>query len=297
MLMTCCAYSCTQYGLHTQYMLLTHADDLLCLQLHTVQSQFALLPSFKVFHLTPPHNSQELFFSKHHSITTPVGKAHYTLSIQSLKTSDYLRFRLRCVDCCTSTDVTNDVCASTFRVERSTKKSTTLALLGPNNYGTITLQNIERLPSAVTLLSEPQIFWSTLTITQSSVVSWITSVMCLYLQKWQIFLLSQVNYLLYHSTTRCNTVDTWHSDTIMTEVGTEFHIGQTVRRYSNFPTNYFKVDFSVNVSDTLLILPLHYHWHLRCQYHSDRSGFGGLEIACWPLISKFVGSHPAEAVR
>ena len=25
--MTCCAYSCTQYGLHKQYMLLTHADD------------------------------------------------------------------------------------------------------------------------------------------------------------------------------------------------------------------------------------------------------------------------------
>jgi len=38
MLMTCCAYSCTQYSLHTQYMLLTHADDLLCLQLHTVVS-------------------------------------------------------------------------------------------------------------------------------------------------------------------------------------------------------------------------------------------------------------------
>ena len=36
-LMTCCAYSCTQYSLHTQYMLLTNADDLLCLQLHTIQ--------------------------------------------------------------------------------------------------------------------------------------------------------------------------------------------------------------------------------------------------------------------
>ena len=35
---TCCAYSCTQCGLHTQYMLLTNADDLLCLQLHTVRS-------------------------------------------------------------------------------------------------------------------------------------------------------------------------------------------------------------------------------------------------------------------
>ena len=25
------------------------------------------------------------------------------------------------------------------------------------------------------------------------------------------------------------------------------------------------------------------------------SGFGGLEVACWPLVSKFAGSHPAEA--
>ena len=40
--MTCCAYSCTQYGLHTQYMLLTHADDLLCLQLHTVRSPYTV---------------------------------------------------------------------------------------------------------------------------------------------------------------------------------------------------------------------------------------------------------------
>jgi hypothetical protein len=42
MLMSCCAYSCTQYSLHTQYMLLTHADDLLCLQLHTVQSPYTV---------------------------------------------------------------------------------------------------------------------------------------------------------------------------------------------------------------------------------------------------------------
>ena len=40
--MTCCAYSCTQYGLHTQYMLLTHADATLCLQLHTVQSVYTV---------------------------------------------------------------------------------------------------------------------------------------------------------------------------------------------------------------------------------------------------------------
>jgi len=42
MLMTCCAYSCTQYVLHTQYKLLTHADDLLSLQLHTVRSPYTV---------------------------------------------------------------------------------------------------------------------------------------------------------------------------------------------------------------------------------------------------------------
>jgi hypothetical protein len=26
------------------------------------------------------------------------------------------------------------------------------------------------------------------------------------------------------------------------------------------------------------------------------SGFGGLEDACWPLVHKFAGSNPAEAV-
>jgi hypothetical protein len=26
------------------------------------------------------------------------------------------------------------------------------------------------------------------------------------------------------------------------------------------------------------------------------SGFGGLEVACWPLVPKFAGSDPAEAV-
>jgi len=25
-------------------------------------------------------------------------------------------------------------------------------------------------------------------------------------------------------------------------------------------------------------------------------GFGGLGVACWPLVPKFVGSNPAEAV-
>ena len=27
------------------------------------------------------------------------------------------------------------------------------------------------------------------------------------------------------------------------------------------------------------------------------SGFDGLEVVCWPLVPKFAGSNPAEAVR
>jgi len=27
-----------------------------------------------------------------------------------------------------------------------------------------------------------------------------------------------------------------------------------------------------------------------------RTGFGGLEVACWPLVPKFAGSHQAKAV-
>ena len=36
--------------------------------------------------------------------------------------------------------------------------------------------------------------------------------------------------------------------------------------------------------------------HRGCLYVSYNSGFGGLEAACWPLVPKFAGSNPAEAV-
>jgi hypothetical protein len=29
---------------------------------------------------------------------------------------------------------------------------------------------------------------------------------------------------------------------------------------------------------------------------ADDCGFGDIEVACWPLVSKFAGSNPAEAV-
>ena len=36
--------------------------------------------------------------------------------------------------------------------------------------------------------------------------------------------------------------------------------------------------------------------NMKNQINGIRSGFGGLGIACWPLVPKFAGSNPAEAV-
>ena len=35
------------------------------------------------------------------------------------------------------------------------------------------------------------------------------------------------------------------------------------------------------------------HWYVHTQVSY---GFCGLEVACWPLVPKFAGSNPAEAV-
>jgi len=44
-------------------------------------------------------------------------------------------------------------------------------------------------------------------------------------------------------------------------------------------------------------VPLHLMSSLRMSGSmSTFSGFGGLEVACWPLVPKFAGSHPAETV-
>jgi len=37
-------------------------------------------------------------------------------------------------------------------------------------------------------------------------------------------------------------------------------------------------------------------FHIMCHQYVLACGFGGLEVACWPLVPKFEGSHPAEAV-
>jgi len=55
-------------------------------------------------------------------------------------------------------------------------------------------------------------------------------------------------------------------------------------------------------SKTLYLLHIYAHMltilckNLTNALTNANSGFGGLEVACWPLVPKFAGSHLAEAV-
>ena len=37
-----------------------------------------------------------------------------------------------------------------------------------------------------------------------------------------------------------------------------------------------------------------YTYFLRCLVRGYGTGFGGLEVACWPLVPKFAGSNPTK---
>jgi len=50
------------------------------------------------------------------------------------------------------------------------------------------------------------------------------------------------------------------------------------------------------VGSTYSLTQLHFP-ELLFLYIYIYSGFSGLEVACWPLVPKFMGSNPAEAVR
>ena len=62
---------------------------------------------------------------------------------------------------------------------------------------------------------------------------------------------------------------------------------------------YFIGIFTKKKNKTLL--SGHETWFNNYLYHINTyiihtSGFGGLVVACWPLVPKFEGSNPAEAV-
>jgi hypothetical protein len=60
---------------------------------------------------------------------------------------------------------------------------------------------------------------------------------------------------------------------------------RTLFKTGNFLTRWKAIRFQI------LNLLYGFYFFVNCK----DSGFGGLEVACWPLVPKFAGSHPAEA--
>ena len=59
----------------------------------------------------------------------------------------------------------------------------------------------------------------------------------------------------------------------------------------------FSKMLSVQMFETInMFIVIHDHWKYLFTLTFTSSGFGGLEVACWPLVPKFAGSHLAEAV-
>ena len=69
--------------------------------------------------------------------------------------------------------------------------------------------------------------------------------------------------------------------------------GCTVKRHK---TNGHKKGLSVHSTLTILIYFIPFYNNIFISYNKS-IGFGGLGVVCWPLVPKFVGSNPAEAVR
>ena len=53
---------------------------------------------------------------------------------------------------------------------------------------------------------------------------------------------------------------------------------------------------SLHVSSTVLIIRRDNCLNTASGNSLCWRGFGGLDVACWPLVPKFAGSNPAEAV-
>ena len=61
------------------------------------------------------------------------------------------------------------------------------------------------------------------------------------------------------------------------------------------PNNVLNMSLSINIIRNLELMKFKTFKYLFILY-TLYSGFGGLGIACWTLVPKFVGSNPAEAV-
>jgi len=69
--------------------------------------------------------------------------------------------------------------------------------------------------------------------------------------------------------------------------------------YHDFSFCYLKIHFSMILPYTCMFCSLSLFSrssHQSAVANFLVSGFGGLEVGCWPMVPKFAGSHPAEAV-
>ena len=65
---------------------------------------------------------------------------------------------------------------------------------------------------------------------------------------------------------------------------------------ANLPPNYMTTAQRVTISINIQYTVRGSNSVLRLAILTEVSGFGGAELACWPLIPNFEGSNPAEAV-
>jgi hypothetical protein len=81
---------------------------------------------------------------------------------------------------------------------------------------------------------------------------------------------------------------------------------QQIFRFLNhgvLPDNCYVTVFTefTNGFSSIYILDEHTARHISATsisnpHNDSNNGFGGLGVACWPLVPKFAGSNPAEAV-
>ena len=66
---------------------------------------------------------------------------------------------------------------------------------------------------------------------------------------------------------------------------------RSVLKVRKYKTGDVLITLLRRVRVTIVAVGKHFVLHILCVI-----GFGGLEVACWPLVPKLAGSNPAEAV-
>ena len=93
---------------------------------------------------------------------------------------------------------------------------------------------------------------------------------------------------------QCNVIENWRSLMSILWMKLIFLCRNLTMRRSQWPS-----PADVCLLGLRVRIPLGYGCLSRVSiayFKAGDSGFGGLEVACWPLIPKFAGSNPTEAV-